>query len=65
MGKKVNILYEVMRLLAVADAMENHHWQNFKRGFPQYEQIRNEFSQVLSKASAKKLNRLDDEVELD
>jgi len=65
MGKKVTIMYGVMRLLAVADAMESHHWQNFKRGFPQYEQIRNELNQILTKASNQKLNRLDDTIEID
>lgn len=65
MSKKVTILYGVMRLLAIADTMENHHWQNFKRGFPQYEQIRNELNTILTKASNQKLNRLDDTVEID
>ena len=64
MSKKVNIMYGVMRLLAVADAMESHHWQNFKRGFPQYEQIRNEFNQILTEAAKKKLKGLDEEVEI-
>ena len=65
MSKKVNILYGVMRLLAIADAMESHHWMNFKRGYPQYEQIRNELNQILTKASNQKLNRLDDTIEID
>lgn len=65
MSKKVTILYGVMRLLAIADEMENHHWQNFKRGYPQYESIRNELNTILTKASNQKLNRLDDVVEID
>jgi len=65
MGKKVTIMYGVMRLLAVADAMESHHWQNFKRGFPQYEQIRNELNAILKEASNKKLKGLDEQVEID
>lgn len=64
MAKRVTLMYEVMRLMAIADAMESHHWQNFKRGFPQYEAIRNEVNAVLSQAAIKKLNRLDDEVEI-
>jgi len=64
MSKKVNATWAVMRLLAVADAMESHHWQNFKRGFPQYEQIRNEVNQVLQQYADKKLKGLDQEVEI-
>jgi hypothetical protein len=65
MSKKVTIMYGMMRLIAVADAMESHHWQNFKRGYPQYQQIRNEVNQILSQASIKKLKGLDEEVEID
>ena len=62
--KKVSILYGVMRLLAVSEQMENHHWQNFKRGYPQYEQIRGEFNLILKAAAEKKLTGLDQEVEI-
>jgi hypothetical protein len=65
MSKKVSIMYGVMRLLAVADSMENHHWQNFKRGYPQYEQIRSEFNAILKEAANKKLKGLDEQVEID
>lgn len=58
-------MYSIMRLLAIADAMESHHWQNFKRGFPQYESIRNEFNKVMQACADAKLTGFDTPVKID
>ena len=63
--KKVSIMYGVMRLLAIADQMEGNHWAHFRRGYPQYEQIRNEFNAIMQAAANKKVKGLDEEVEID